>query len=129
MIKCVIPCTAATGKRLKEIEQSLASFSETVTVYGFSATLSYSDPKRPAGAIITLLVDDEMIEAKKGAKRGPKEKATNISIEDMKMLKKQGLPPREIAKLAGISVATYFRRMAAHKAQMASEKSPGRGEP
>ena len=127
MIKCVIPCTAA-GKCLKEIEQSLASFSQTVADYGFSATLSYSDPERSAGAIITLLVDDEMIEAKKGAKRGPKEKATNISIEEMEILKKQGLPPREIAKLAGIGVATYFRRMAAHKAQMAAEESPGREE-
>lgn len=90
MIKCVIPCAAA-GKRLKEIEQSLAVFSETVADYSFSATLSYSDSKSPTGAIITLLVDDEMIEAKKGAKRGPKEKATNISIEDMEILKKRGL--------------------------------------
>lgn len=128
MIKCSIPCAAA-GKRLKEIEQSLAVFSETVADYGFSATLSYSDSKSPAGAIITLLVDDEMIEAKKGAKRGPKEKATNISIEDMEILKKRGLPPTEIAKLAGISVATYFRRMAVHKAQMAAEKSLEREEP
>ena len=64
---------------------------------------------------ITLAVDDEKIKAMKGAKRGPKEKPTLITIEEMLALKQEGRAPKEIAGLAGISIATYFRKMAAHK--------------
>ena len=63
---------------------------------------------------IHLHVDDEKIQAMKGAKRGPKFKNTIISVEEMVALKKEGVPPEEIARLAGIGVATYFRRMAAY---------------
>ena len=129
MIKCVIPCSIS-GRRLKEAERSLSSFTEQAGCYGFNASLSCSVTKAGKKSIsaITLLVDDEMIRAAKGAKRGPKEKATNISVEEMAALKKEGVPPRDIADIAGIGVATYFRRMAAYKARTASGEKSQRGE-
>ena len=127
MIECVIPYSASE-ECLKEIERSLEAFSAAVSCYGFTATLSYSDTAKANNPCITLLVDNEMIQAMKGAKRGPKEKATNISIEEMLELKKQGLAPKEIAALAGVGVATYFRRMAAYKAQLSSENKSGKEE-
>lgn len=124
MIECVIPYSSS-DENLKEIEQSLAAFSEAVSCYGFTANLSYLGTGKTVGPYITLLVDDEMIEARKGAKRGPKEKVTNISTEEMLEMKNQGIPPKEIAAIAGVGVATYFRRMAAYKAQSSSENKSG----
>ena len=126
MITCVIPCSVPSDQ-FKAIEQSLEDFSETVGCYGFQANFSYSVEGEACGASITLLVDDEKIEAMKGAKRGPKVKATNISVEEMLELKHSGCPPKEIAKRAGIGVATYFRRMAAYKAQSVQEQEAGGG--
>ena len=116
MIECIIPCRIANSQ-IKEIENALESFTEDIAHFGFKASISYSDVEKDNNAFITLSVDDEMIQAMKGAKRGPKEKVTNISIDEMLEMKASGCPPKEIAAAAGISVATYFRRMAAYKAQ------------
>ena len=127
MIQCIIPCSIK-DKHVEEIEQSLVSFSESASCYGFNVFLSYSSVKGAAESSITLQVDDEMIRAMKGAKRGPKEKATSISVSEMLALKKEGRPPKEIAEIAGISIATYFRRMAAYKSRANSEEASRKGE-
>ena len=114
MIKCVINCHIPDGQ-LNSVEQAINEFVKSVEGYGFSACLSHPSEKACPDSVITLTVDDEKIEAMKGAKRGPKEKPTLISIEDMILMKQGGRPSKEIAELAGISIATYFRKMAAYK--------------
>ena len=114
MIECVIHCHIPAGQ-INDVGQAISEFSNAAEVYGFSACLSSIPGESVSDSVITLAVDDEKIKAMKGAKRGPKEKPTLISIEEMFTLKQEGRPPREIAELAGISIATYFRKMAAHK--------------
>ena len=123
MINCSIPCRIPE-KHLQEVVHSIKEFSDAVACYGFAAEISQSTDGKTTESSITLMVDDEFIKAMKGAKRGPKEKATNITIDEMLALKGEGRPPREIAALAGIGVATYFRRMAAYKAQTDSQDHP-----
>ena len=114
MIKCVINCHIPEGQ-FDNIEQTINEFVKAVEGYGFSACLSRHSEEAWPDSVITLAVDDEKIEAMKGAKRGPKEKPTLISIEEMILMKQEGRPSREIAELAGISIATYFRKMAAYR--------------
>ena len=115
MIECKIRCQVP-AEQFEEIQQAIIRFSEAAEAYGFLAGISHPDGMCASDALVTLAVDDEKIEAMKGAKRGPKEKPAQIPIEEMLVLKQAGHTPKEIAALAGISTATYFRRMAACKA-------------
>ena len=114
MIECKIPCRIPGGQ-FNDVERSINEFSRAVEGYGFSACISRRYKEQGSDSVITLAVDDEKIAAMKGAKRGPKEKPTLIPFEEMLALKQEGHPPKEIAELAGISIATYFRKMAAYK--------------
>ena len=117
MFSCTIPCFVEAN-RLEEIKAQLLDYSEQISSYCFQIDISHFPTDKSENALIEttihLHVDDEKIQAMKGAKRGPKFKNTIISVEEMVALKKEGVPPEEIARLAGIGVATYFRRMAAY---------------
>lgn len=100
----------------------LTNFSVTSAANGYLAEIKI-DKKHPsddgyADAVVTLYMDEETIAENRGAKRGPKFKPTKITVEEMVQLKESGMPPKEIAELAGIGVATYFRRMAAYRDAM-----------
>ena len=128
MIKCVINCHIPEGQ-FNSVERTINEFAKAVEGYGFSACLSHPSKEAWPDSVITLAVDDDKIEAMKGARRGPKEKPTLISIEDMVLMKQEGRPSKEIAELAGISIATYFRKMAAHKDGTSNvQKNGGVGE-
>lgn len=60
------------------------------------------------GVTLTLTIDDSL-----RCKPGPRMKATALSDERMQALRDSGMKPENIAKLAGISRATFYRRMAA----------------
>ena len=112
----MITCTIPIGNERSEMDTLLSSikrFSEEVSVYGVSIDVSTDAPSIATDTTaITISVDDEKIMAMKGAKRGPKEKKTLISVEEMRSLRDAGVPSKQIADIAGIGVATYFRRMA-----------------
>ena len=108
----------------KSVSRLLADFSGVSLENGYLATIQ-ADQGHPSSdgyvdATVTLYMDDEYIDKKRGARRGPKPKPTNITVEEMARLKDEGMPPKEIAELAGIGVATYFRKMAAYRDSMFS---------
>ena len=122
MIQCDIHCFIPV-ERFEETEQAVRAFSEAVEIYAFSVILTRGSDGNKSDTVITITVDDEKIKAMKGAKRGPKEKSTRISTEEMLALKKAGRHSQEIADLAGISIATYFRKMAALSGQQDQNSS------
>ena len=100
-------------------KELLADFSVRSIANGYLAEIEI-DEEHPsddgyADAVVTLFMDEETIAENRGAKRGPKFKPTKITVEEMVRLKESGMSPKEIAGLAGIGVATYFRRMAAYR--------------
>ncbi len=58
---------------------------------------------------------DESVPKKRSHSGGRKPKESKLSPEEIADLISEGYPPREIAERMGISVATYYRRLAATK--------------
>ena len=111
MITCTIKNHVSETERTALVD-SLEKFSQKASECGVTVDISPVDICDSTHYTITINVEDEKILGMKGAKRGPKEKVTKISVDEMLSLKKKGVPSKEIAALAGIGVATYFRRMA-----------------
>lgn len=127
MIKCTIPIRIDKTE-MDTLLSSIGRFSEEVSACGVSIDVSSDAPSNGMDTIpsvITINVDDKKIMAMKGAKRGPKEKKTRISVEEMRSLKDAGVPSKEIAAIAGIGVATYFRRMAEQSHSSPNEMKGG----
>lgn len=111
MITCTIINHVSEMEKVTLVD-SIEKFSQKVSECGVTVDISQADMYDSSYLAITINVDDEKILKMKGAKRGPKEKKTKISVDEMLSLKKKGVPSKEIAAMAGIGVATYFRRMA-----------------
>ena len=75
MIFCTIPCFVEAN-RLEEIKAQLLDYSEQISSYCFQIDISHFPTDKSENALIEttirLHVDDEKIQAMKGAKRGPK---------------------------------------------------------
>lgn len=118
MKKWSFPCRISMDKK-EDLQWLLADFSGISVENGYYATARVNKEHLPSDGYVdvtvTLFMDEETIEEKRGAKRGPKPKAARITVDEMYKLKESGMPPKEIANHAGISIATYFRRMAEYK--------------
>ena len=108
--ECMVP-----PLKISAISGLLEDYTSKAEKYGFLASLEVCEevPGDFAQVRITLTIDDEALAARK---TGPKPVETSISIEEMARLRSSGVSAGEIASLAGISRATYFRRMNAYDA-------------
>ena len=123
MITCTIN-NQVSETEMAALVDSIEKFSQKASECGVTVDISPLDICDGSHLVITINVDDEKILKMKGAKRGPKEKKTKISVDEMLSLKKEGVSSKEIAAMAGIGVATYFRRMA----NIGSKSDKGTGE-
>lgn len=98
--ECIDQQNAARSEKLRE---EVLSSSNTVSINGYSAA---SELRAPTPEEITPA--QKKIFLKKG--RHPKQAA--ISMTEISRLKSEGKKPEEIAALAGVSLATYYRRFA-----------------
>ena len=72
--------------------------------------------EEPANLIrLELSIDDSL-----RTKPGTKPKAGKLTMEEMAEMRKNGMKPTDIADMAGISRATFYRRMADYEHRMES---------